>query len=46
MRREVREKDPSIPRRLPRGNTRWPTTHFASEEVGRGGRGRAKKELT
>ena len=46
MRREAREEDPSITRRLPRRNARWPTTHFASEEVERGGRGRAKKGLT
>ena len=46
LRREVREGDPSIPRRLSRRSTRWPATHFASEKVERGGRGRAKKELT
>ena len=46
LRREVRDGDPSIPRRLPRRNTRWAATHFASEKVERGGRGRAKKELT
>ena len=44
--REVRDGDPSIPRKLPRRNTRWAATHFASEKVERGGRGRAKKELT
>ena len=31
LRREVRDGDPSIPRRLPRRNTRWAATHFASE---------------
>ena len=46
LRREVRDGDPSIPRKLPRRNTRWAATHFASEKVERGGRGRAKKELT
>ena len=46
LRREAREGDPSIPRRLPWRNARWPATHFASEKVERGGRGRAKKELT